>query len=112
MSPLHAILVLAVLLFAAWMYFERRQHRTLRIILGSSCVAIIALGWALSSIRTAMIESHEWAHLNASMERLERILEQGDVARAKAAIGAYNSTLDSTDDPYAASMMLWQSFPE
>lgn len=59
-----------------------------------------------------MIQSHEWVHLNASMSRLERVLDEGDVAGAKSAIAAYNTVLQSTADPYESSVALWQNLPQ
>ena len=112
MSPLHAVIVLAVLLFAGWVYSEFKQHRAARIVLGISCLASIVLGSALSSFRAGMIQSHEWVHLNASMSRLERVLDEGDVAGAKSAIAAYNTVLQSTADPYESSVALWQNLPQ
>ena len=109
MSPLHAVIVLALLLFGGWVYSEFKQHRAASIVLGISCLASIVLGWALSSSRAAMIENHEWVHLNASMSRLERVLDEGDVAGAKSAITAYNTVLQSSADPYASSVALWQN---
>lgn len=109
MPLLHAIAVLAV--FGAWLYLELRQRKPLRLILGLSCIGLILAGWLWASYRAAFEESHEWAHLNASLERLEQLLEEGKIPSAKTAISAYNTTLESTGDPYEASVVLWESIP-
>ncbi len=109
MSILYAIVVLVV--FGAWLYLELRQRKPVRLVLGLCCLGLILAGWLLASYQAGFEESHEWAHLNASLERLEQLLAEGEISSAEAAISAYNATLQSTGDPYEASVVLWQSIP-
>ena len=72
-------------------------------------MAMIALGWTFSSLDTTHKDSHGWLHLHGSMYRLEQVVSDSDLAGAKAAISAFNTTIQSTEDPYTASLALWQS---
>ena len=109
MPIMYAIVVLVV--FGAWLYLELRQRKPLRLILGLCYLGLILAGWSLASYQTGFEESHEWTHLNASLDRLEQLLDEGEVSSAEAAISAYNATLQSTGDPYEASVVLWQTIP-
>ena len=108
---LSAILIVLILVFAAWVYYEFKAPRRARFACGLAAIVILTLGWASTAFRLGHIGAHEWPHINASLRRLEQILSNGDIATAQAAIAAYNTALANTGDPYEASMELWQSIP-
>ena len=72
-------------------------------------MAMIALGWSASSLETAHDDSHLQVMLHGSVIVLEQMVNDGDLPAAKAGISAFNSAMQSTQDPYTASLALWQS---
>ena len=95
-------------LLVTWLHLEFKEHNKVRTLLGILCVVLFAVsGWLLGSIGHWIIEGAEDAHLSASFRELQIRLENGDVETAKAAVTAYNTTLEQTEDSYQASQELW-----